>query len=234
MTLLQSRRLAGWLFIVGAVLVNVPYALLISNFEYPDILRKPTGYILEQFQAGGSGLVLTWLAFAWTGLPLVWAIILLHKALKREDTPYLQVGTLSGVIGGIAQITGLCRWGFVVPVLARVYTDPASSPGLKDSAVVAFQAVHQYGGVVIGEHIGQIFTIVWMAMASCAMLRSTLFSKWVAWLGFAAAAVYLTAQSELLATAIPGFPVVPETGLIGSLLWLVWMIVVGVFLIRAK
>jgi hypothetical protein len=37
-------------------LINIPYTLLIMNFEYPDILRKPPGYILSQFQAGGPSL----------------------------------------------------------------------------------------------------------------------------------------------------------------------------------
>ena len=32
------RRLTGILFIVGAVLVNIPYTLLIMSFDYPDIL----------------------------------------------------------------------------------------------------------------------------------------------------------------------------------------------------
>lgn len=64
------------------------------------------------------------------------------------------------------------------------------------------------------------------------MLRSTLFSAWQGWLGFVSALVYLLAQSELLATVIPGFPEVPMAGLIGSMLWLLWMIVLGVVLLR--
>ena len=38
------QRLTGILFIVGAVLVNIPYTLLIMNFDYPDILRESTGH----------------------------------------------------------------------------------------------------------------------------------------------------------------------------------------------
>jgi hypothetical protein len=234
MTKDQLRKLTGWLLVIGPLLVNIPYALLIANFEYPDILREPTAYILTKFQAGGTGLVFTWLAFAWVGLPLLLAIITLQKVLNRDDTPYLWVGTFAGVTGAIAQITGLLRWVFVVPMLARLYADPASTPATRDAAAVAFQVIHQYGGVIIGEHIGQIFTIIWMVVVSLAIFRSDLFRPWVAWLGFIAAAIYFLAQSELLGTAIPDFPVVPEAGLIGSLLWLAWMIVVGVFLLRTK
>ncbi|MCX6044751.1 MAG: DUF4386 family protein, partial [Chloroflexi bacterium] len=96
------------------------------------------------------------------------------------------------------------------------------------------QAIHQYGGVVIGEHISQFMTVVWMALISGMMLRSALFRAWQGWLGLVAALVFFLAQSELLATVIPGFPEVPMAGLIGSLLWLVWMIVLGVALFRFR
>jgi hypothetical protein len=228
------QRLTGILFIVGPLLVNIPYILLIMNFSYPDILREPTGDILTRFQAGGSGLIFTWLAFAWVGIPLLFAIVMLQKVLEREDTPSLWIGTVVGVIGGIAQMIGLLRWTFVVPGLAATYTDPAATATAKESAVIVFQAVHQYGGVVLGEHIGQSFTILWMVLTSLAMFKSKLFKPWLAWFGIFAAVVYALAQTELLATVIPSFPVVPGTGLIGSLLWLLWMIVLGIFLVRAK
>ena len=66
------------------------------------------------------------------------------------------------------------------------------------------------------------------------MLRSALFQPWQGWLGLVAALVYFLGQSELLATVIPGFPEVPVAGLIGSLLWLFWMIVLGVALLRFR
>lgn len=228
------RKLTGILFIMGALLVNIPYTLLIMNFDYPDILRKPLGLILTRYQEGGTGLIFTWLAFAWVGIPLLLAIILLQHVLEREDTPYLWSGTIIGVIGGIAQMTGLLRWVFVVPILAGKYTDPTASTATKESAILVFQAVHQYGGVVLGEHIGQSFTIIWMLLVSLAMFRSKIFKPWLAWFGILASLIYALAQTELLATVIPNFPVVPNTGLIGSLLWLAWMIVTGIFLVRTK
>ena len=228
------RRWTGALFITGAVLVNLPYTLLIMNFDYPDILRAPAGEILTRFQAGGAGLIFTWLAFAWTGLPLFFAILMLQNILAREEFPGVRVVTAAGVIGGITQMVGLLRWVFVVPALAQLYTSPTSSEITKEAVTVAFQVVHQLGGVLLGEHIGQSFTILWMLGISLAMRRSTLFKPWLAWWGIAASAVYALAQTELLATVIPGFPVAPEAGLVGSLLWLGWMGAMGVVLLRGK
>ena len=88
--------------------------------------------------------------------------------------------------------------------------------------------------MILGEHLGQLFTINWMAMISGIVYRSPMFHKWVAWLGWSASAIYLLAQTELFATVIPAFPSIDWAGLFGSLLWLLWMIVIGVYLVRAK
>lgn len=228
------RKLTGLLFILGAILINIPYTLLIMNFDYPDILRLPTEEILTRFQAGGNSLIYTWLAFAWVGLPMFFGVLLLKRVLEKENSPFLETATTIGVIGFIVQIVGLLRWVFVVPVIARLYTDPAIDPAAKESLSALFMVVHQYGGVVLGEHIGQIFTILWAVITSAILYKSKLFSKWVAWLGWVASAIYLLAQTELLATAIPSFPVVNWAGLVGSLLWLLWMVVMGVYLVKYK
>ena len=226
------RKWTGWLFISGAVLVNIPYTLLIMNFDYPDILREPAGEVLTRFHAGGVALICTWLAFAWVGLPLLFGIILLNKAIENES-PLMQTAKIAGIIGAVSQMVGLLRWVFVVPIIANGYTDPLASESTRQAALIAFQVVHQYGGVVMGEHLGQAFTILWMVLVSMAMFKSNIFKPWLGWFGLAASAVYSLAQTELLATVIPTVKVVEIAGLAGSLLWLAWMVVLGIFLIRA-
>ncbi len=228
------RRLTGIFFIVGAILVNIPFTLLMINFDYPDILRQPTAEILTRFQAGGNALIYTWLAFAWVGLPLLLGAIMLKRILADENSPFLETATTLGVVGFIVQVIGLLRWVFVVPVLARLFTDPTTDPATQASISAVFVAVHQYGGVVIGEHLGQLLTIQWTSLISGIIYKSEMFGKWVAWLGWFASAIYLLAQTELLATAIPSFPVIDWAGLYGSLLWLAWMIVLGVYLVKYK
>jgi len=230
----KLRKLTGLFFIIGAILVNIPYTLLIMNFDYPDILRLPTEEILARFHAGGNSLIYTWLAFAWVGLPMLFGVILLKRILEKENSPFLETATTIGVIGFIVQVIGLLRWVFVVPVLARLFTDPTTDSATKAAIPVVFSAIHQYGGVILGEHMGQFLIIIWMSLISAIIYKSEMFSKWVAWLGWITSAVYILGQTELFATAIPDFPVVDWGGLYGSLLWLLWMIVVGVFLVKYK
>jgi len=228
------RKLTGIFFIIGALLVNIPYTLLIINFDYPDILRQPASEILTRFQAGGDALVYTWLAFAWVGLPMLLGAIMLKQVLANGHAPFLETATTLGVTGFIVQVIGLLRWVFVIPILARLFSDPATDSAAQAAISTVFMAVHQYGGVVLGEHLGQFLIILWMSIISGIMYRSKMFSRWAALLGWFASAVYLLAQTELLATAIPTFPVVEWAGLVGSLLWLTWMVVMGIYLVKYK
>ncbi len=234
----KTRLAAGALLIAGAVLVNVPYAVLIASFGYPDVLRAPAGEILSRFAAGGPPLIWAWLCFAWAGLPILFGILLLPHVLRAEspsDTGRISGGlaVFFGAAGAMAQILGLLRWAFVVPGLARLYADPQSSASTREAALVVFQAVHSYGGIALGEHIGQIFTIIWTVLVSFSFLRARLLFRWLAFSGFGVACVYFLAQGELISTAIPGFPSWGAAGLIGSLLWIAWLIALGANLLLA-
>ncbi len=216
----------GWLFIAGAIALFIPYTMLTIIFEYPNILRQDTAIILTKFHEGGSRLIWTWFAFAITGIPLLPAYILLGQKLEAKS-PFMRTAATIGVIGLILQMVGLLRWTFVVPVLADTFTSATDEP-TKVAAIVAFKTIHQFGGVILGEHLGQLFTIAWTVMVSLSFAKLKLFPKWVNGLGLVGSFIYLLAQAELFATVIPGFPVWKMAGFIGSTLWLVWLVVVGI------
>ena len=225
-----SDRRIGTLLILGVVLVFIPYTALTLMFDYPDILRQEPGIILTRFQAGGPKLIATWWTFAVTGVPLLIAYALIGQRFDNK-IQFVRWATLVGIISGLVQIIGLLRWTFVVPVLANAYVH-TTDPSIQAASVVAFQVIHQYGGVVLGEHLGQLLTIGWVVMMASAFDRMRLFPKWISWFGYFASAVYLLAQGDLFATVIPGFPVWELAGLVGSTLWLLWLIMLGVQFLR--
>ncbi|MGA0555206.1 DUF4386 domain-containing protein [Larkinella sp. VNQ87] len=222
-------KTSGTLLIAGAILVLIPYTILTIIFQYPDVLREDPGVILTRFHAGGAWLVVVWWAFALTGLPLLVAYVRLGQRFENQH-PLVRTATTLGMISGITQIIGLLRWVFVVPVLADRYVQ-TTDPGIRASIAVVFQAIHQLGGVLLGEHLGQLFTIAWMVLMARVSVDLKLFPRWVAVFGYGASGVYLLAQTELVATVVPGFPVVGWAGLVGSTLWLAWLVVVGVRLV---
>jgi len=227
---MQPTKTIGFLLIAGAVGVFIPYTILTMIFEYPDILRQDTGIILTKFHKGGSTLIFTWWAFAILGLPLLVAYVLIGQQLNGRSGPVKWV-TAIGVISIVVQLVGLLRWAFVVPVLANNYV-ASSSDIIKQSSVVSFQTIHQFGGVLLGEHIGQLFTVIWTIMISYTLLKLNFFPKWISWFGIIASFIYFLAQAELFNTVIPSFPVWDMAGFIGSTLWLVWLIILGIFFIK--
>lgn len=229
---MRSQKTIGILFIIGAISLLVPYTLLSIHFEYPDILRQDTATILTKFHQGGSNLIITWFAFALTGLPLIPAYILMGKNLEKSST-WMRVATNIGVIGLVVQMIGLLRWTFVVPVIADSFVTATGEP-TKAAAIMAFKTIHQFAGVLLGEHLGQLFTIVWTIIISAVTLTSKKMPRWICCLGFASALIYFMGQAELLHTVIPGFPVWDMAGFIGSTLWLAWLTIIGIRYVNMK
>jgi len=229
---MKFEKTIGWLLIAGALGVLIPYTLLTMSFDYPDILRQDTATVLTRFHEGGNSLIWTWFAFAILGLPLIPAYILIGKKLE-DKTPLIRIATTIGLIGLVVQMIGLLRWTFVVPVLANSFVT-ATDEATKAAAIVSFKTIHQYGGVVLGEHLGQLFTIIWTVLLSISFSRLKIFPQWLNWLGYISSFIYLLAQAELFATVMPGFPVWDMAGFIGSTLWLIWLIITGILFIRSK
>lgn len=220
----------GILLIMGAVAVIIPFGILMQQFEYPEVLRMETGVILQRFHEGGAPLIFTWLALALSAIPLVIAYSRLGQWLEHRLS-WVRWVTVLGIVSGLVQMIGLLRWVFVVPPLANAYVH-ATDASVKTGIEVVMNAFHQFGGVLLGEHLGQLFTVIYMIGLSLAMWRIGLFPKWLHILGISSAAIYFLAQAELMATVIPGFPSWSLAGLLGSTGWLLWLICLGVFLIR--
>lgn len=229
---MRTEKIIGLLLILGVVGVFIPYTILTITFDYPDILREDPGFILTKFHEDGFSLILTWFLFAILGIPLIIAYILIGQKLENKLS-FVRWATTFGVISGIVQIIGLLRWTFVVPVLANNFVT-AVSEASKESSKIVFQTIHQFGGVLLGEHLGQLFTIIWTIAIATAFKRLGLFPKWIIWLGYISAAIYLLAQAELFKTVIPDFPVWDMAGFIGSTLWLVWLIIIGIRFLKVE
>jgi Domain of unknown function (DUF4386) len=221
---MKIPTVTGILLIAIPIAFNLVFYLLGKVFEYPDILRKPTDYVLMQFQKGGGRLVALWFAFTFTGILIIPAAILMPFVLAPGNAVYVAATITAGVLAALVQTFGLIRWPFVVPQLARLYTDPNASQATRDAIVVVFQAFHRYAGVAIGEHLGYIFTAVWIILISAGLIRSPMFPPWLGWVGLIPAIGILLGILEE-----SGFKAAGAINAISYVLWSIWLIVTGAF-----
>lgn len=231
------RRLTGAGLIALGVGLNIPFAILGATFDYPDILRQPTAEVLQRFHAGGPPLIATWYAFLAAAIGFIPIAVLVHDSLApgdgRRAPTALRLATVAGVGAGLVQALGLIRWVFAVPVLARTFNDPAATEAARASALVAFEGLHQYAGVALGEHLGQLGTAVWVLLISATLRSHAEFPRWQAWLGLASGVLILAGLVEGFATVISFNPgVLGLATPVGYVGFSVWMIAAGVSFLR--
>jgi hypothetical protein len=220
---MKFTTVTGLLLIIVPIAFNITFLLLGRAFEYPDILRKPTDYVLRQFKAGGASLRRLWYAFMFSAVLFAPVPVMVEQLFQPDVPGFLVVGTAIGVLAAAVQFLGLIRWPFLVSSLADMYTQPDSTQATRDAVVVVFQAFHRYAGVAIGEHLGYIFTSLWTVLVCIAIIGTHLVSPVLGWLGILPAIGVFAGVFEET-----GFKAAGVINAISYLLWSVWLIAFGV------
>lgn len=208
---MTSRPLAAALAAL-AIGFNLPFQRLATTFDYPGILREDPATILDRFAAGGPSLILTWYAFALAALmflPVGMAHALGGGRMQR--TPALAVAAaVTAALAGVMQGMGLLRWVMVVPGLAA------------SGDVEGFVLIHAFGGVAVGEHLGQSLTAAHVGLIALIQWRER--RTLTASLGVLTVALILTGSLEGVALAIgaPGetFGLMAVAGYLALTLWM--------------
>ncbi len=207
---------------------TLPYGWLIANFGYDDILREPAETILTKFHAGGTPLVLAWFAFAMSALlfiPVAMGFEKLLSGAQSADTARFAIGLASALV----QTVGLLRWVLVVPALASSFVAPDLTQSMRESLTLAFDVVHRYGGMVLGEMVGQLLLAGWTALVALPLYRKRLVPRWIGVIGLLTVPLWIVGQTELLhgvAPAIPSIEVIP----LAFMAWELWLLLVAVAL----
>ena len=223
---MSVSKITGVLLIILPIAFNLFFFLLQRTFDYPQILRKPADYILRTFSERRTRLVPLWYSFMFTGLLFILAGVLAPQVIAPDDSLLVILTTTLAVLAGLVQVLGLIRWPFVVPYLAKEYVDPSTTDATRETIAVVFQAIHRYAGVAIGEHLGYLFTALWTLLIGIMLIRSPLFPDWIGWIALIPALGILIGLLEEAGMAVAG-----TLNAIGYLLWSVWLIIVGLFML---
>jgi hypothetical protein len=137
-----------------------------------------------------------------------------------------------GIVTGIVQFLGFVRWPFMIPHLAETYLNPASSAATREAAVVVYESFNRYAGVAVGEHMGWLFLSLWTVLIAIAMLRSRQFKPWVGQAGIVIGIGILVSSLEQFGGNLA--PFFGTINLLANVMWTFWLLVLAVFLLRAR
>jgi hypothetical protein len=225
---MNHYRITALWIIAFLVMTTIPYSLLISEFGYDDILRAPPLEILQKFHDGGDRLIWIWFAFAISALTFIPVAAGIGKAASKPDSSISVLNILS-ISSALVQAIGLLRWVFVVPLLAETTTNPASSEATKTSAIQLFQAFHQFGGVLLGEFIGQLLLAIWTLLIVIRLYQTQAVPRIMAYMGAITLPLWMIGMTEHLHTVIPSVTIIPTTPA-AFMLWQVWLLFCAVAL----
>src|SRR4051812_10715854 len=226
---MSDQAVAGVVMAVLPILFNASFALLAQQFDYPDVLRRPTSEVLERFRAGGSRLILIWWLFALSALLFTALAVLFAVAVDDADGTIVVLGAVIGVLASLVQFLGLIRWPFLVPYLARVAADAEPGSPRAETVDVVFQAFNRYLGVAVGEHLGYALTGLWTLFAGIALTDSTAAADWLGGVAIVIGPLFLLCSLEFVGEfEKSGWKLAASLTPVVYIAWSIWLFAVGI------
>jgi len=209
----MNRKLTAITLIAAAVLTNAGFTALGSIFNYPDVLKEPTGEILDRFREHQSSVSI-WFATLAASAAL-FAPIAIGIGKVRDDR-WMKLAVPAGIAAAAVQTIGLLRWPLLVPGFASdaTSTNPATAANARDH----FDTAHTILGNVIGETFGYLLTAAWTLLV-IASLGTRFAGRAFAALGTASAIMIVLGVFSPLDLAI-----IDTVNFAGYVLWSIWLI----------
>ncbi|WP_433046382.1 DUF4386 family protein [Dactylosporangium sp. CS-033363] len=204
----MTNRMTALAMAAAAALAIAGFTALGSVFEYPQILKEPTADILSLYREHQPAVV------GWFLVLVVGAVLLapIGIALGRRAGGRLGAWIAGlGVAAAAVQAIGLSRWVLFVPSISAA------------GDTHRFEQLHFWLGEVLGETVGYALTAAFTVL----VVRAVASWRWLAYAGYAAAALIATGVLIPLGLAFASM-----TNFAGYVLWCVWLIALAAALWR--
>jgi hypothetical protein len=221
-----SIRAGGWCLIVGSAAFMAIFSYLAAAFDYPEVLDGPAESVLPSLLATGSAGRAVWAIYAF--LPLVWipAGVAAHLALRDSYPGSSLLAAQSAVVAALAMMLGLMRWPTIHWRLAELYV--TAEPDQRAVLSAVFDGLNTYLGNYIGEFLGEAAFSSFFVLTSWALFRSRTVARGLAALGLATGAAGFVGMFRNITD------VVAPIAAVNNYLLPLWMIVLGIILLRWK
>ena len=224
------RRQAAIFLIIEFLLILAPLIILGAAINWPASLDEPASVnlplILEQYLAMMTGYTL-YLVYSLLFWPMAY---LTGRAIVIGDTTNTLFRVASGfaALSVMARALGIVRWLFAMPILARMYTNPAVSENSKESISMVYEMLNAYAGG-IGELLGvSLFAAIWLVLICILLIRLHQWPNWLGYFGLVVAALLLLNLLEAVGIDLGAMITVS-----GTLLHF-WMLATAIVFLRKK
>lgn len=218
-------QLAGnRLTLVGAIVYLLEWVAIVATpVQAPSLGGTKPDTIVAMYSGHATGLAFS---AVWFSLVLLGRIIFsagLRDSFRRSgaETLLVDIALAAMAASVILEIAGYS----LVAGAARL-----ANTGGSQAAVIALDSAAGWLGRMLGAPLG-----VAIALSGLAMLRASLFPRWIAWLGLASGVVvvvYGLAGALALSGAGSAFAVIERVAATGVLGFWVWMLATGVVSFR--
>lgn len=220
------HRSAGYLAIFHALLFFVPLGVLGAAIGWPANLDLPASHNLPLMLTQAASIKLGYSVYLLYSLLFFPVMLLISRAISGQDELPLLLKLAVGfaLLSTLARCLGIVRWLTVMPVLASQYQ--AADPAGQSHISTVYTAFNAYAGGV-----GEILGVFLLAATSVAFLAAALWAKvgmprWLAAMAWATALGLFFLALELFGLNLSAF-IAPF-----SILYMVWMVCLGIYLIR--
>lgn len=217
-------RIGGICFLAGGIIQTAGYIWGPTGID--DIFGPEPNEALQlitlhtralQFVLGGQVLSYVILIPFWLAV---------YEALKRGKRTFAMLGAAAGILDSIKVVVMVISAAAVLPVLAQLYSSA------DETNRTAARAVYFAVGGAGGGGLSTALRVPSIGFTSLAFLPGQKFSRWLAWLGIATAALTIVELGMWVVLGSPnaGVPV----GGVAAVLGIVWGILAAAWLIRFR
>lgn len=210
------------------LLIIVGNLMLANSFDFPDILRRSAEERFALFQSNQGMIVLAYYMMSVTSILQVYMAVAMYQITKKGSLLDLFAVT-SGVLSGIFQMLGFFRWVILIPMLSSAYTAQEI-----DSQTIFFleKFANTYFGMTVGEHLGTLFTGLWLIALGVVLAQNNAFDKKLSWLGLVSGVALFIQSYESVNVSALGF--LGEISIALWALYVVWTLVMSIMLFQKK
>lgn len=175
------RYTASLLLTVEFLLIFAPLAILGAAINWPASLDEPASVNLPLILEQATAVKLGYFIYMIYSVLIIPVALVISRVVGGEGqgNTLLKIANGFAIGSAVLRVLGIIRWLIPMPILAQVYTDPATSEATRESVAVMYDMLNAYAGSV-GEVLGVgFFAALWVATTSYVILRDGTLPRWI-------------------------------------------------------